>query len=131
MQDATAEKVERHLDRARALGDVFAYVHIATHGNEKGIELGGQLLTWDWLSGVLDGVLVLVIASCESSLVGDWLGVVPYVVTVGETVSNEDAGRFTQAFWMEIGRGAAPSDAYENALSRGAAQMREFVIAHW
>lgn len=64
MQDATAEKVERHLDRARALGDVFAYVHIATHGNEKGIELGGQLLTWDWLSGVLDGVLVGVVVMC-------------------------------------------------------------------
>lgn len=131
VQNATAEKVERHLDRARALGDVFEYVHIATHGNEKGIELGGQLLTWDWLSGVLDGVQVLVIASCESSLVGDWLGVVPYVVTVGESVSNEDAGRFTQAFWMEIGRGVAPADAYDSALGRCSAQMREFVIAHW
>jgi hypothetical protein len=131
VQDATAETIERHLDRARALGRPFDYVHIAAHGDRQGVELGGQLVTWDWLSGVLDGVQVLVVAACESTILADWLGVVPYVVSVSERVENEDAGRFAQAFWMEIGRGVAPAEAYDRALARCPAQMREFVIAHW
>jgi hypothetical protein len=53
------------------------------------------------------------------------------VVSVSESVDNEDAGRFSQAFWMEIGRGVAPGEAYDRALARCPAQMREFVIAHW
>jgi hypothetical protein len=131
VHDATADKIQRHLDRARATGNAIDYMHIASHGNDKGIDLGGQLLTWDWLSGVLDGVQVLVVAACESTILADWLGVVPYVVSVSESVDNEDAGRFSQAFWMEIGRGVAPGEAYDRALARCPAQMREFVIAHW
>lgn len=131
VQDATPDKIGRHLDRARGMGSAFDYVHISAHGGGSGVVLGGQLVSWEWLSGVLDGVQVAVLASCDSSGIGDWLGVVPYVVSMAEGVGHEDAGRFTQAFWTEIGRGTAPADAFDVALDRCPAYVREFVIAHW
>jgi hypothetical protein len=105
VQDADKTKIERQLIRARSGGKPFAYVHIAAHGNQQGVMLGGVLVAWDWLSGVLDGVEVLVLAACESSIIGDWLGVVPFVISISEQVGNENAALFAQAFWTEIGRG--------------------------
>src|SRR4029450_8503799 len=97
-----------HLARACSHGKPVEFVHLGVHGSEQGLAFKDGVMSWDWLSVALDGVEVLLLAACLSSKVGDWLGVVPHVVSMSEGVENEDAARFAQLFWMEMGRGASP-----------------------
>ena len=120
-----------HLDRNRLNGRPFGHLHLGVHGSDEGLAFADGLVSWEWLSGVLDGVQVLLLASCSSTKVGDWLGVGPWVVSLSGGVTLEDGARFTQAFWSEIGNGAEPPQALSTALDRSPAQLQEFVIAHW
>src|SRR5262245_19467187 len=127
----TRELLSSHLDRSRLNGRPFAHVHLGVHGTDEGLAFRDGLVSWNWLSGTLDGIQVLLLASCSSTKVGDWLGVVPWVVSLSEGITLEDGARFTQAFWSEIGNGVEPPLALAAALERSPAQMQEFVIAHW
>ena len=85
----------------------------------------------NWLSERLAGVDVLLLAGCEADGVGDWLGVVPHVVTLAEEISGEDAGTLTLHFWTGIGRGLEPGVALAMALERCSPVVGEFVVRHW
>lgn len=128
---ATSANFAAYLDRQRANGHPVELVHIGVHADGSGLRFADGVVTWDWLSGALDGVKVLLLAGCDSTNVGDWLGVVPHVVTVSESITHEDAAKFAQAFWMEIGNGVQPDQALERAFERSPAQLQEFVIGHW
>lgn len=131
LQDVTKSSFAAHLDRQRANGRSVELVHIGAEAGADGLVFADGVASWDWLSGVLDGVQVLLLAGCESTHVGEWLGVVPYVVSISEKIVNEDAARFAQAFWMEIGNGVEPKAALDRALDRSPAQLQEFVLGHW
>ena len=45
-------------------------------------------------AGIL--VIIMLLASCRGDGVGDWLGVVPHVITLSEEISHEDAAVLTQ-----------------------------------
>jgi hypothetical protein len=131
VRGVTRDLFAGHLDRARASGRPFRLVHLGVHGAEEGLVFGDGLVSWDWLSGVLNSVDVLVIASCNSSNVGDWLGVVPHVITMSEQLSMEDGARFGQLFWTEIGLGAPAQEALHSALERSPGHLIEHVVSHW
>ena len=73
----------------------------------------------------------MLLAGCQGDRVGDWLGVVPYVVTLAEDITHADAALLTQHFWMGIGRGLSADAALDAALAHCAPVVSEYVIRHW
>lgn len=130
IQDATLTKLKAALDRERSHGRKVN-VHLAVHSGTAGVELGGQVVDAVALSEFLDGAQVLLIAGCESSQVGDFLGVVPFVISMSEKVSHTDAAMFTQAFWQAIGKGMEPAPALRYALAHSPSGMSEYVSKSW
>ncbi len=131
LRNATPEALENRLERARLLGRPIELLHLAVHSDGEQITLGDRGLDAAWLSRHLDGVQVLLLAGCHSDQIGDWLGVVPHVVTLTDSLESDDVSRFTQAFWSGIGQGLHPSDALRQALQRAPAAMIESVERHW
>jgi hypothetical protein len=130
IESATLDKLKQFINRERMASRKFN-VHLAVHAGPQGIRLGGQIIDSIALSEIFDGCGVLLIAGCESDTVGDFLGVIPYVVTMSETVGHDDAALFCRAFWTAIGKHIAPGPALREALNRAPSGMREYVVAHW
>jgi len=131
---ATKEMLQADLSRARVAGSPIPYVHISAHMGPGGVQLsdgkgGIDLVGGAELSEILQDVQVLVMAGCESTVIGDLLGVVPYVITLKEEVTHTDAMNFTDVFWREIGSGATPDKAFYTAIDRVPA-VSEFAELH-
>lgn len=131
LNGVTKEKLKRYLDRGRLNGSPIELLHIAVHADEQGLEFDDGVTDANWLSEHLKGVKVLLLAGCNTDVIGDWLGVVPYVITLTEQVSDEDAAMLGQALWTELAMGAEPDVALEQALQRAPAGMSEYVERHW
>lgn len=131
IRDATLPAIKRRLDRERGYGRPFDKLHLAVHSAPDGIILSGQLVDAAALSEILDGVQVLLVAGCESSQIGDALGVVPYVITMNEAVGNADAAQFTKVFWTQIGKRKKPAEALRKALELAPSGMSEYVERHF
>jgi hypothetical protein len=128
--DSDPEKLKKVLDRAR-MQRYQTYLHLAIRADKDGYQLGNEIVDAEWMSSVLGGVLIIVVAGAESDWVGDLLGVVPYVITMSEGVAPRDAAAFARAFWTEVGNGLGPQRALNLALQRSPATMREYVVRHW
>ena len=129
----TKKNFKDKLSRARIAGEPFVYAHLATHMGPDGAvfadERGGQeIVTALELSEILQDVEVLFLAGCESTTLGNYLGVVPAVVAMQEEIEHNDAADFTLVFWREIGLGAKPEDAFNTACDRvpAVAEFAEF-----
>lgn len=131
LQHLTFEKLQQTLDRAREHSRAIQLVHLGVHSSQAGLLMNGDLVTAVQLSEILSGVVVLLIAGCQSDSVGDYLGVVPFVVTITEDVRHEDASKFAQLFWSEVASGHEPGRALERALERAPSGMSEYVERHW
>ena len=106
-------------------------VHMAVHASPEGVHFADGVVDGDWLSERLLGVRVLLLAGCEGDTVGDWLGVVPYVITLAEEITHENAATLTQHFWGAIGHGMEPDEALEDALVHCPPVVSEYVVRHW
>lgn len=131
IQDATLKKIKQHLDRARINERPITKVHLSVHSDATGIILGGEIIDGVELSRIMSDVEILVIAGCESDTIGDYLGIVKYVITMTDKVNSIDASLFTRAFWTEIGRGEDPGSALQLALLHSPSGMSEFVERHF
>jgi hypothetical protein len=129
--NATRSKLSESLRRQRSLGHPVEYMHMSLHATAEGLELADGVVDGNWLSERLAGVRVLLLASCESDSIGDWLGVVPYVITLAECIAHEDAAALTQHFWHGIGLGKEPGEALDEALTRCPPAVGEYVVRHW
>jgi len=129
--DVTRDGFDAYLRRERSKGRPVELLHLAVHASHAGIHFGDGVVEGDWLSERLLGVRVMLLAGCEGDRVGDWLGVVPHVVTLAEEIAHEDAAALTQHFWCAIGRGLAPDAALDSALAHCAPVVSEYVIRHW
>jgi hypothetical protein len=127
----TRRKFSETLRRQRGLGHPIEYLHCALHASVAGLEFRDGPVDGAWLSERLAGVRVVLLACCESASVGDWLGVVPYVVTLGEEISHEDAAALTQHFWRGIGLGMEAGPALDGALEQCPPVVGEYVVRHW
>ena len=72
-------------------------------------------------------------ASCssppaEGDSIGDWLGVVPHVITLSEDITHEDAAVLTQHFWHNIGLSMEPGAALDEALTHCPPAVSEYVV---
>jgi len=123
----TKQRLKMLLDRYRMNGRPIQYVHMAVHSSPEGLAFQGETVTAAWLSENLKSVRVLVINGCRSDVVGDWIGVVPTVVTMREEISHEDAAQFAKLFWTAVANGVAPDEAYYQARDRAPQSVAEFV----
>lgn len=131
LTDASADDLDAYLRRERSKGQPVAYLHLAVHADHTGIALAGGGVDGDWLSERLLGVQVLLLAGCQSDRMGDWLGVVPCVVTLDEAIGHDDAAVLCEHFWTGIGQGVTPAKALDQALAACAPVVGEFVVRHW
>lgn len=131
LRGATRATLARSLRRARATGRPVRYLHMACHASAAGIDMADGVADGAWLSARLEGIEVLLIAACHGDEVGDWLRVVPYVVTFADDLAHADAAAMTYAFWKAIGTGEAVDTALENALRSTSPEVSEFVVRHW
>ena len=93
------------------------------------MEFDDGIASPQWLSENVQGAEVVVIAGCQSDTVGDYLGVATAVITMLEEVRNDDAARFTEAFWTQIGEKMQPEDAFYKAIEI-VPQVSEFAEYH-
>lgn len=118
LSPATLANLKRTLDRHRKSGKPIRWVHLAVHAGEEGVALADDLVSGQWLSENMSGVEILVINGCESDVVADWVGLVPFVVSMREAVPNGDAANFCEAFWQGIGEGLNAEAAFDRSLVR-------------
>lgn len=130
LSEASPDNLVRFLDRARTKGN-HIYMHMAVKANEKGYQIGDQLVDAIWLASNLNGVIVLLVAGSDSDYVGEFLGVVPYVITMTGNVSNREAAIFSRIFWTEIGRGMGPNLALKRALDQSSNRVRQSIVSYW
>lgn len=123
----TKARLKQTLDRYRVNGRPVEYVHMAVHAGPQGLAFQGETVDAQWLSENLKSVKVLLINGCQSDEVGDWIGVVPTVVTMREAITHEDAAQFARLFWSAIAAGTSPEDAYYAARERSPQGVSEFV----
>jgi hypothetical protein len=129
--DATRAKFDTALRRERKLGRPIELLHLALHASPAGVEFADGVADGSWLSERLFGVRVMLLASCRGDSVGDWLGVVPHVITLREDISHEDAAVLTQHFWHNIGLSMEPGAALDEALTHCPPAVSEYVVRHW
>lgn len=124
------DALERTLERHRKQGTPIKLLHLAVHSGPEGLQFEDGIADGMWLSQHLAGVEVALLAGCQGDVVADLLGVVPAVVSMREPVENRDAMIWSEVFWMAIGQGRTPSEAFETALRRGPPVVSEFVELH-
>lgn len=129
--DATFPVVKQYLDRARLNGHPYDKMHLAVRADHHGLILSGQVVDNIQFSEILKDVKILLIVGCAGSFIGDYLGVVPYVVTISETTSQADTAFFCRAFWTQIGKGKDATEALRSALRSAPSSMSEYVENHW
>lgn len=130
VKEPSPDNLKKMLDRLRARGGPF-YLHLAIRTDKDGFQIGNQVVDANWLSSILDGVIILLVAGSDSDSIGDFLGVVPYVVTLNGNVQHRDVALFSRLFWIEIGRGLGPSLALKRASDRSPSSIRESLQSHW
>lgn len=127
----TRRKFSETLRRQRGLGHPIEYIHCALHASAAGLAFSDGPVDGAWLSERLAGVRIVLLACCESASVGEWLGVVPYVITLSEDISHEDAAALAQHFWRGIGLGMEVGLALDGALEQCPPVVSENVVRHW
>lgn len=125
----TAGSLKRELDRARNQKNQI-YLHMAVRSDKDGYQLGNQIVDAAWLSGILNDVIVLLVAGADSSYIGEFLGVVPYVITMSGNVNHRNAAIFSRAFWTEIGKGIGPTRSLKRALDKSP-DIKDQIVSHW
>ncbi len=129
--DATRPKFAEMLRRERGLGRPVELLHLALHASPGGVEFADGVADGSWLSERLFGVRIMLLAACRGDSIGDWLGVVPHVITLSEDITHEDAAVLTQHFWHNIGLNLDPGAALDEALTHCPPAVSEYVVRHW
>jgi hypothetical protein len=129
MLAGTRSKFAATLRRERSLGRPVELLHVALPATPAGIQFADRTADGSWLSQRLSGVRILLLAAWEGNGAGDWLRVLPHVITLREGISSEDAAILTQRFWHNIGLNLEPGSALNEALTHCPA-AREYVARY-
>lgn len=131
ISSATKGQFERKLERDRVMGRPVQWLHLSVHAGPDGAQFADGLASWTWLSEILDGVQVLVVAGCVSDRAVDVLGVVPHVIGFGADIENRDAMLFAEVFWMQMAEHGDVDHAVNFALDRCPPVLREIIERSW
>lgn len=125
----TKKKLVEKLSRDNLNHRPIANIHFSLHCGEEGMQFDDGIASPQWLSENVQGAQIVMIAGCQSATVGDYLGVANAVITLLEDVGNDDAARFTEAFWTQIGERVQPEEAFYKAIEM-VPQVSEFAEYH-
>jgi hypothetical protein len=128
LTDASTEDLDAYLRRECSCGWPVSLLHLPVYA---GVQLADGEGDGEWLSERLLGVQVLLLAGCQGDRVGDWLSVVPFVITIDAALGHDDAAVLCEHFWMGIGQGLAPNATLDAALAACAPVVAEYVVRHW
>lgn len=131
IKECTSTALEAHLRRERDHLRPVRWLHLACHGGPNGVAFADGLADGAWLSTYLQGIQVLLVAACQGESVGEWLAVVPHVVTFADNVSHGDAAVFAKSFWRAIAGGSTADEAVNTALRHSPEHVGEFLVRHW
>ena len=130
LRRATMLSIESVLNTWRENGLPIRHMQLSGHMGPDGIELADGMVTAAKLSGLLDGVEVLLLAGCEASMIGEFLRVVPAVLSVREPLSDVDSARLTRVFWALIGNSVPPGAAFVETKARLPSRLAEMLELH-
>ena len=122
---ATHGTLKATIERFRRQGKPLELVHFAVHAGPEGIELDRKVKPAE-LSELLRGVRVAVFMGCQTAEIGDFLAVIPAVVSFREVVPHDEAWQFSLLFWRAIGDGLLPAAAFDRAIERGPTAIGEY-----
>lgn len=134
--NTTSRKFAGALRRERGLGRPIELLHLAVPVSPAGVQFADGVFGSEWLAQHLQGVRILLLASCKfrppsdspsscpgSALgrclgesLGDCLGRTPYVVAIGDEITPADAALLARHFWHNIGLAQDPAEALATAL---------------
>lgn len=123
---ATRPLIEDELLRRREAGDLYRWLHVASHAGPAGIVLADGLAERAFWSETLTGIEGVFLAGCTDVAIADWLvGQVSWVLSTTEEIRSAWAGRFAKAFWETLATGKSPRLAYQ-AACRVVPQFAEY-----
>jgi hypothetical protein len=128
--EAKMSEVQELINERRSMGRPVKYLHISTHSGPQGVAFADGLADAEWLSNNLKDVEVLVLAGCSGYRVASLLSIVPFVVSMRDTIQNTDASTFSYHFWYAIGEGQPAEDAFYYALKKSNAIVSEMAEFH-
>lgn len=124
---ATQASIAAELRRRRQDNTLYPWILVSAHAGPEGIELSDGIAPPEFWHNVLDGVKVIVLATCSSSTVADELaGLVDTVVWFSEDVETQQAADFNYAFWRRMKMAANTHVVFADAL-REVPGVAEFV----
>lgn len=130
LKNPTFEQLENHVRRLHiALGGKLPNIHLSAHMGPEGVMLLDGLVSPEKLSEILTGAPIIFLAGCESIDIADLLTASPYVLSMLEEIEHRDALAFSQMFWLSIGHGYEPSEAFDFA-SEQLPNIAEFAYLH-
>lgn len=122
---ATHRSLKSTVERFRRQGKPLELVHFAVHAEQDGIKLDRVIKPVE-LSELLVGVRIAVFMGCLTAEIGDFLAVIPSVVSFREPVPHDEAWQFSLLFWRGIGEGLLPAQAFRRAKERGPTAIGEY-----
>lgn len=124
---ATRASITAELRRRRQDNTLYPWILISAHAGPEGILLSDGIAPPEFWHNVLDGVKVIVLATCSSSTVADELaGLVETVIWFSEDVDTQHAADFNYAFWRRMKMAANTHVVFADAL-REVPAVAEFV----
>ncbi|MFN8469014.1 MAG: hypothetical protein U0X20_25885 [Caldilineaceae bacterium] len=128
--NTTSRKFAGALRRERGLGRPIELLHLAVPVSPAGVRFADGVFGSEWLLHYLQGMRILLFASCTfhpacdslgswlGESLGDCLGRAPYVVAIGDEIMPADAALLARHFWHNIGLAQDPAEALATALQR-------------
>lgn len=115
---ATRDKIEQELRKARQQKTMYRYIVFSAHSNTSGVKLADDTyLDAYWLNQNLIGAEIVVLANCKSSDVANGLiNIVPYVISMLESIPTQASQSFIEVFWTNIVDGNDVEMAFTEAL---------------
>ena len=129
INNASKGDIEVLLEERRSTGKPVRYLHIAAHSGPSGVALTGGVADGIWFSEQGKDIEILVIAGCKGYRIAPLLTTIPFVVTMRDEITNDDASTFSFHFWFAIAQEKDPEDAFFYALEHSnpvVSEMAEF-----
>jgi len=127
LTQATRNDITKELSRRRLDSTLYLWVVISAHAGPEGILLTDGIAPPDFWSEQLEGIQLVLLASCSSATTADQLaGMVDMIIYFMEDVGRQDASDFMYALVRQLIDGTPPQLAYQKALEE-VPQVSEFV----
>lgn len=117
--NATKEKVEAELRKARQNKSMYKYIIFSAHSDSNGVVMSDSTyLDAYWMNQNLVGAEIVVLAGCKTNDMADALEhIVSVVISMSENIPTQASQGFSEAFWSSMIKDDNPEIAFTEALN--------------